>query len=226
MCIVVNKGLISAENAGVLALEGDNINLNRGGVEIKSGPDFEHPNGLDDFGRPLYWGYNLININGSNGPYQQRRFSSNPGGAGFLLVKQDWGIRDVFWGARIASGYNGSTPAGVFGFGDFYSFAAPENLLWQELASPYSLTGKYTPPYGQYVLWDGPIGGVGYESSFRSGFYRLGDEYHETYQGVLLKNTGSEKVIYDSKFVTMHTPALNNPERFYYGAVASFTVPE
>ena len=31
----------------------------RGGVEIKSGPDFEHPNGLDDFGRPLYWGYNL-----------------------------------------------------------------------------------------------------------------------------------------------------------------------
>ena len=223
---IVNKGLISAENAGVLALEGDNINLNRGGVEIKSGPDFEHPNGLDDFGRPLYWGYNLININGSNGPYQQRRFSSNPGGAGFLLVKQDWGIRDVFWGARIASGYNGSTPAGVFGFGDFYSFAAPENLLWQELASPYSLTGKYTPPYGQYVLWDGPIGGVGYESSFRSGFYRLGDEYHETYQGVLLKNTGSEKVIYDSKFVTMHTPALNNPERFYYGAVASFTVPE
>ena len=74
---IVNKGLISAENAGVLALEGDNINLNRGGVEIKSGPDFEHPNGLDDFGRPLYWGYNLIGINGSNGPYQQRRFSSN-----------------------------------------------------------------------------------------------------------------------------------------------------
>jgi len=104
---IINKGLISAENAGVLDLVGDNVNLMRGGVEIKSGPDFEHPNGLDDFGRPLFWGYNTIDINGSKGPYQERRFLSNPGGAGFVLVKQDWGIRDVFWGLRVGSNYNG-----------------------------------------------------------------------------------------------------------------------
>ena len=159
---IINKGLISAENAGVLELTGDNVNLVRGGIEIKSGPDFEHPNGLDDFGRPLYWGYNTIDINGSKGPYQERRFLSNPGGGGFLLVKQDWGIRDVFWGLRVGSAYNGSTPAGVFGFGDYYSFSAPGDLVTQEVASPYSLIGKYTPPYGQYVNWVLPISGAGY----------------------------------------------------------------
>ena len=223
---IINKGLISAENAGVLELTGDNVNLVRGGIEIKSGPDFEHPNGLDDFGRPLYWGYNTIDINGSKGPYQERRFLSNPGGGGFLLVKQDWGIRDVFWGLRVGSAYNGSTPAGVFGFGDYYSFSAPGDLVTQEVASPYSLIGKYTPPYGQYVNWVLPISGVGYKPTFRTSFIRVGEEYHETYQGILLRNIGSEKVIYDGKFVPMHVPLNNNPERYYYGAVASFTVPE
>ena len=223
---IINKGLISAENAGVLHLEGDDVNLVRGGIEIKSGPDFEHPNGLNDFGRPLAWGYNLNYLNGSLGPYQERRFSSNPVGAGTLLVKQDWGVRDVFWGLRVGSAYNGSTPAGVFGFGDYYSFAAPEGLVWQEVSSPYSLTGKYTPPYGQYAIWDGPIMGVGYKPSFRSGFVRIGDEYHETYQGILLKNSGSEKVLFDGKFIPTYAPVNNNPERFFYGAVASFTVPE
>ena len=223
---IINKGLISAENAGVLHLEGDDVNLVRGGIEIKSGPDFEHPNGLDDFGRPLAWGYNLNYLNGSLGPYQERRFSSNPGGAGTLLVKQDWGVRDVFWGLRVGSAYNGSSPAGVFGFGDYYSFSAPSGLVWQEVSSPYSLTGKYTPPYGQYAIWDGPIAGVGYKSSFRTDFIRIGDEYHETYQGILLKNSGSEKVMFDGKFVPTQAPANNNPERFFYGAVASFTVPE
>ena len=223
---IINKGLISAENAGVLDLEGDDVNLSRGGVEIKSGPDFEHPNGLDDFGLPLAWGYNLNYLNGSLGPYQQRRFSSNPAGAGTLLVKQDWGVRDVFWGFRLGSNYNGSTPASVIGFGDYYSFAAPDGLMWQEVSSPYSLTGKYTPPYGQYAIWDAPILGAGYKSSFRTDFTRIGDEYHETYQGILLKNSGSDKVVYDGKFVPTQAPINNNPERFYYGAVASFEVPE
>jgi len=224
---IINKGLISAENAGVLDLEGDDVNLVRGGIEIKSGPNFDHPNGLDDFGQPLAWGYNLNYLNGSLGPYQQRRFSSNPGGAGTLLVKQDWGVRDVFWGLRVGANYNGSTPAGVFGFGDFYSFIAPGELVWEEIASPYSLTGKYTPPYGQYALWDGLIGGSGYQSSFSTSFILVGDnEYHETYQGILLKNTGSDKVMYDGKFVPMYAPAGSSPERFYLGAVAGFTVPE
>ena len=224
---IINKGLISAENAGVLDLVGDNVNLVRGGLEIKSGPGFDHPNGLDEFGQPLYWGYNTIEINGSKGPYQERRFSSNPGGAGFLLVKQDWGVRDVFWGLRIGANYNGSNPAGVFGFGDFYSFSSPEDLFWQEIASPYSLTGKYTPPYGQYVLWDGLIGGTGYESSFTTYFSTIGDnEYHETYQGILLKNTGSDKVIYEAKFVPRYFPIGGNPEQFFHGAVVEFSIPE
>ena len=42
---IINKGLISAENAGVLDVVGDNINLVRGALEIKSGPSFDHPNG-------------------------------------------------------------------------------------------------------------------------------------------------------------------------------------
>ena len=223
---IINKGLISAENAGVLVIDGDDVNLARGGVEIKSGPDFEHPNGLDDFGRPLAWGYNLNYLNGSTGPYQQRRFSSNPAGGGYLLVRQDWGVRDVFWGLRVGSAYNGSIPASVFGFGDYYSFAAPDGLVWQEVSSPYALTGKYSPPYGQYSIWDSIIAGVGYKSSFREDFIKIGDEYHETYQGILLKNSGSDKVMFDGKFVPIQVPARNNPERFFYGAVAGFTVPE
>ena len=224
---IINKGLISAENAGVLDLAGDNVNLVRGGLEIKSGPSFDHPNGLDDFGQPLYWGYNVNYLNGSFGPYQERRFSSNPGGAGFMMVKQDWGVRDVFWGLRVGANYNGSTPASVFGFGDYYSFGAPDGLFWQEMSSPYSLTGKYTPPYGQYALWDGLIGGTGYQSSFTADFVTIGDnEYHETYQGILLKNTGSDKVMYDAKFVPRYYPAGSSPERFYYGAVAEFAIPE
>ena len=224
---IINKGLISAENAGVLDLTGDNVNLVRGGLEIKAGPNFDHPNGLDDFGQPLYWGYNVNYLNGSLGPYQERRFSSNPGGAGFIMVKQDWGLRDVFWGLRVGANYNGTTPPSVFGFGDFYSFSAPRGLFWQEMSSPYSLTGKYTPPYGQYAIWDGFIGGTGYDSSFTTYFTTIGDnEYHETYQGILLKNTGSDKVLFDSKFVPRYFPIGGNPEQFYVGAVAEFTVPE
>ena len=221
---IINKGLISAGNVGVLNIEGHDVDLVRGGIEIKSGPDFDHPNGLDDFGNALSWGYNLNYLNGSQGPYQQRRFSETPGG--FLRVKQDWGIRDVFWGLRIGSNYNGSTPASISGFGEYYSFFAPRELVWQEVASPYSLTGKYTPPYGQYALWDGVIGGSGYKSSFVTDFSRVGDAYHETYQGILIKNTGSEKVMYDGKFMPYYVPAGSSPERFYYGAVAEFSVPE
>ena len=221
---IINKGLISAENAGVLDLEGDDVNLVRGGLEIKSGPDFDHPNGLDDFGRPLSWGYNINYLNGSLGPYQERRFTS-PGG--FLLVQQDWGVRDVFLGLRVGANYNGASPASVFGFGDYYSFSAPLGLVWQEMSSPYSLTGKYTPPYGQYALWDGLIAGTGYKSSFVTDFVTVGDnEYHETYQGILIKNTGSDKVMFDGKFVPMYAPPGSSPDRFYMGAVVEFIVPE
>ena len=55
---------------------------------------------------------------------------------------------------------------------------------------------------------------------------RDSNEYHETYQGILLKNTGSDKVLYEAKFVPRYNPIGGNPEQFYSGAVAEFSVPE
>jgi len=219
---VVNRGLISAENAGIFTIKGDYVDLNRGALEIKAGRNYDHVSGLDDFGDPLFWGMNRNYLNGSLGPYQFRRYV--PVGANYVVVEQDWGLRDIFWGLRIGATTTGTSPVGIGGGGGGFSFIGP-TMSWQEIASPYALSGTYEPPYGGYVIWDGRVSGTDYTGYFDQNFLLVGnDEYHQTYQGVLVQQHGSDDVEFDVKMVDRSWNFTGDwvPEQFYNGAVVEF----
>ena len=219
---VVNRGLVSAENAGIFTVKGDYVDLSRGALEIKAGMNYDHESGLNDFGDPLYWGMNRNYLNGSLGPYQWRRYV--PTGANYVVVEQDWGLRDIFWGLRTSATTTGTSPVSMFGGGGRFSFIGPE-MDWQEIASPYALSGTYEPPYGGYVMWDGFAGGTDYTGYFDNNFAMVGnDEYHEIYQGILVQQHGSEDVEFDVKLVDRSWNFSGDwvPERFYNGAVVEF----
>ena len=219
---VVNRGLVSAENAGIFTVKGDYVDLQRGALEIKAGRNYDHVSGLDDFENPLYWGMNRNYLNGSQGPYQSRRYV--PTGANYAVVEQDWGLRDIFWGLRLGAATAGTSPVSIGGGGGGFSFLSPQTY-WQEIASPYALSGTYDPPYGGYVMWDGFVGGTDYTGYFDNNFMMVGnDEYHEIYQGVLVQQHGSEDVGFDVKMVDTSWNFDGDwvPERFYNGAVVEF----
>jgi hypothetical protein len=219
---IVNRGLISAENAGIFTIKGDYVDLNRGALEIKAGRNYDHESGLDDFGDPLFWGMNRNYLNGSLGPYQFRRYV--PVGANFVVVEQDWGLRDIFWGLRIGATTPGTSPAFIGGGGNNVAFGGPQ-MSWQEIASPYALSGTYEPPYGGYVIWDGAVVGTGYTAYYDRGFTVVGnDEYHQTYQGVLVQQHGSDDVVFDVKMVDRSWSFTGDrvPEQFYNGVVVEF----
>jgi hypothetical protein len=221
---VVNRGLISAENAGIFTIKGDYVDLNRGALEIKAGQNYDHLAGLDDFGDPLFWGMNPDNIiNGSQGPYQGRRNPPVASTGGTVI--QDWGLRDVFWGNRMGATRPGTAPAFLSSAGNTYSFFGPGFLRWTEISSPYALIETYQPPYGEYFTWSGGVVGTGFTGFFDQNFTRVGqDEYHQTYQGVLVRQTGGEDVLFDVKMVpsVWNLSGDSNPERFYNGAVVEF----
>jgi hypothetical protein len=219
---VVNRGLVSAENAGIFTVKGDYVDLQRGALEIKAGRNYDHVSGLNDFGEPLSWGMNRRYLYGSQGPYQFRRYV--PTGANYVVVEQDWGVRDIFWGLRTGASTTGTSPVSFFGGGGAFTFLSPETF-WQEIASPYALSGTYEPPYGGYVMWDGVAGGTDYTGYFDNNFMRVGnDEYHEIYQGVLVQQHGSEDVGFDVKMVDRSWNFEGDwvPEQFYNGAVVEF----
>ena len=223
---VINRGLISAENAGIFTIKGDHVDLSWGALEIKAGRNYDHVSGLDDFGNPLRWGMNRNGLNGSLGPYQQRRYV--PLGANYLVVQQDWGHRDIFWGGRLGATVSGSSPVSFFGAPGNYTFVSPEGLRWTEITSPYTMNAQYAPPYGGYVYWGGSegfYGETGFDAHFDESFMTLGSndspEYHQTYQAVLVKQTGSDNIEIDVKMVPekWNFEGDWNPERFYSGAV-------
>jgi len=219
---VVNRGLISAENAGIFTVKGDYVDLNRGALEIKAGRNYDHVSGLNDLGEPLSWGMNRRYLYGSQGPYQWRRYV--PTGANYVVVEQDWGLRDIFWALRIGATTTGTTPVGIGGGGGGFTFLGPE-MSWQEIASPYALSGTYEPPYGGYVIWDGSVVGTGYTGYFDQAFTTVGtDEYHQTYQGVLVQQHGTDEVGFDVKMVDRSWNFSGDwvPEQFYNGAVVEF----
>ena len=223
---VINRGLISAENAGIFTIKGDHVDLSRGALEIKAGRNYDHVSGLDVFFDPLYWGMNRNGLNGSLGPYQQRRYV--PLGANYLVVRQDWGHRDILWGGRLGGTVGGSTPVSFFGAPGNYTFVGPEGLRWTEITSPYALSTSYSPPYGGYVYWGGTstsYDGTGFSGFFDTSFMRLGSvdspEYHRTYQAILVKQTGSDNIEFDVQMVPTKWNFEGdwNPKRFYNGAV-------
>ena len=223
---VINRGLISAENAGIFTIKGDLVDLSWGALEIKAGRNYDHVSGLDDFGNPLYWGMNRNGLHGSLGPYQQRRYV--PLGANYVVVRQDWGYRDIFWGGRLGGTVGGSSPVSFFGAPGNYTIIGPEGLGWEEITSPYALNTSYAPPYGGYVYWGGSEGNYaefGFSAYSDTDFTVLGStdspEYHRTYQAVLVKQTGSDNIEFDVQMVPAKWNFEGdwNPEQFYSGAV-------
>ena len=75
-----NKGDIIVTNSNSIILRGNEIDLSRGTLNVRSGRDFEA--GLNELGEPSY-------IAGM-GNYQDKRIGNT--------AATDWGINDVYWG--------------------------------------------------------------------------------------------------------------------------------
>ena len=228
---IVNRGLITTDNAGIIKISGKLVDLKRGGIEIKTGRDFDHPDGLDENGTPLSWGINNNSVFGSQGAYQDRRVllgGDNAGG----LVTQDWGIRETHWAIETAA-VPYFSPVSIFGVGaNELTFSTDYSLNFTEITSPYQLftiwegapnwhkANRKEAPYGEYILWNGPLFADKFSGKMDESFVVLGDsDYHHTIQGVLLRQTGSENIQMDVK-LNPRTWNLNgdlNPERFYSG---------
>ena len=228
---IINRGLITTDNAGVLTFKGDHVDLRRGGIEIKSGRDYDHPDGLDDNGEPLSWGINLNSVFGSKNAYQSRRLFTG-GGAGGTVIS-DWGVRDTHWGIATGMGLGASAPVSLSGSSGI-SFETSYRLNFVEMTSPYQLftiwegaknwhlANRKDPPYGEYIYWNGGLGADGFTAHVNTDFTVIGDnEYHQTYQAILVRQTGSDNVKFDVK---MNPRVWNlsgdiNPERFYSGPI-------
>ena len=115
---IINRGLITTDNAGLLTFKGDHVDLRRGAIEIKAGRDYDHPDGLDDNGVPLSWGINLNSVFGSKHEYQSRRIFAGGGAGG--MVTSDWGVRDTHWGVATGMGLGASAPVWLAGSSDIF----------------------------------------------------------------------------------------------------------
>ena len=126
-----NKGQIIVTNSNSIILNGLNVDLSRGTLNIKSGRDFEA--GLNEVGEPSHYG--LL------GNYQDKR--------NFGQVETDWGLYDVYWGAGQVSVSPGS---GVYASGSDVgvSVVSPSYSV-TELVSPKNLI------YDNYNLFDKPM---------------------------------------------------------------------
>ena len=126
-----NKGQIIVTNSNSIILNGLNVDLSRGTLNIKSGRDFEA--GLNEVGEPSHYG--LL------GYYQDKR--------NFGQVETDWGLYDVYWGAGQVSVSPGS---GVYASGSDVgvSVVSPSYSV-TELVSPKNLI------YDNYNLFDKPM---------------------------------------------------------------------
>ena len=162
---IKNQGTIVATNSNSIILRGENIDLSRGVLNIKTGSDFEA--GLNAVGEPRYIG----NV----GNYLEKR----QGGS----VSTHWGLQDVYWGNGTASVAGGSgtyavgTDTGVELVSPSFSaveLVTPKNLIYNNYhlyEEPMRI--KYPMDYfGSYYQW-----GIGGASGFSRRIDRQGDVF-------------------------------------------------
>jgi hypothetical protein len=143
---IKNQGTIVATNSNSILLKGDNVDLSRGILNIKSGRDYEA--GRNSVGEPRYIGA----LTG----YMGKRI-----GGGVIM---DWGLQDVYWGVGSFAMSGGS---GVYAQGtdlgvaiqtpriDATELVTPKNLIYNNYdlyEEPMQL--RYPVGfYGQYIDW-------------------------------------------------------------------------
>ena len=128
---IKNQGTIVATNSNSILLKGDNIDLSRGVLNIRTGGDYEA--GLNRVGEPRYIGAVGRYLNKRNGAF----------------VSTQWGLQDIYWGAGTWTIGGGS---GVYAQGtDLGVEVVSPTILADELVTPRNLI------YNNYDLYEEPM---------------------------------------------------------------------
>ena len=212
---IKNQGTIVATNSNSILLKGDNVDLSRGIVNIKSGRDYEA--GLNPVGEPRYIGA----LTG----YMEKRI-----GGGVIM---DWGLQDVYWGVGSLAMSGGS---GVYAQGsDLGVGIQTPRINATELVTPKNLIFNnyhlYEEPmqirypvdfYGQYIDWT-IVGAAGFSRRidrqgavfkpyihFRRLFFGDGENPQEHWygQGIFILNRNTSVTV---------TPRVSPSDGIYGG---------
>ena len=199
---IKNQGTIVATNSNSIIIRGDNVDLSRGIVNIKSGRDYEA--GLNSVGESRYIGA----LTG----YMGKRIGGG--------VNMDWGLQDVYWGVGSWAMSGGS---GVYAQGSDLGVAIQTpTIVATELVTPKNLIFNnyylYEEPmqlrypvdhYGEYIDWT-IVGVAGFSRridrqgtvfkphvNFRRLFFGDGDnpEEHWYGQGIFVLNRNSSVTV-------------------------------
>jgi hypothetical protein len=128
---IKNQGTIVATNSNSILLKGDNIDLSRGVLNIRTGSDYQA--GLNSVGEPRYIG----NV----GNYLNKRVGGS--------VSMQWGLQDIYWGVGAATVVGGS---GTYGIGtDLGAEVQSPTISATELVTPRNLI------YNNYDLYEEPM---------------------------------------------------------------------
>ena len=144
---IKNQGTIVATNSNSIILKGENIDLSRGVLNIRTGNDFEA--GLNSVGEPRFMG----NV----GSYLEKR----QGGS----VSTQWGLQDVYWGNGTVSVAGGS---GAYASGtDLGVEVVSPGFIARELVTPKNLI------YNNYHLYEEPMR-IKYPLDYFGAYYDWG----------------------------------------------------
>ena len=135
---IKNQGTIVATNSNSIILKGENVDLSRGVLNIKTGSDYEA--GLNNVGEPRFMG----NV----GNYLDKR-GGVLGNIPPQHVSTQWGLQDIYWGFGVASVAGGS---GVYAQGsDLGVQLISPTITARELVTPRNLI------YNNYDLYEEPM---------------------------------------------------------------------
>ena len=142
---IKNQGTIVATNSNSIILKGENVDLSRGVLNIRTGSDYEA--GLNNVGEPRFMG----NV----GNYLDKRI---PGSS----VSTQWGLQDIYWGLGVRSVVGGS---GVYAQGtDLGVQVVSPTIIATELVTPRNLI------YNNYDLYEEPMN-LKYPLDYSGAYY-------------------------------------------------------
>lgn len=210
--VIKNQGNIITTNSNSILLRGQDVDLSRGVVNVKSGSDYEA--GLDVNGE--------AKNHGILGGYLDKRF-----GTQFL---PDWGIYDVYWDVGSIGGnpqaYGSDLGASILTPSFFpQELVSPKNLIYNNYdlyEEPMRPLRQPLDAYGRYINWS-IVGATGFTRridrqgdvfkpyvNFERWYFGGGDspEEHWYSQGVFLLSRNESVGV---------TPRIYSSDGFYGG---------
>lgn len=206
---IINNGKISASTASIININGEDVDLNLGAIEIKS------PTTYDYFGknRSLFWGW--------WGGYQGRKgYYLGGGGDGEFgggVHLGHYGMTEGYWGIVVEGTLGNRLPGYAYPLSG-KAEAFMRHFPITEIETKYPIIGTYSKPYGGFRFWDYLLGGDQFEPYVWEARYLIGDNGLHIIQVVCVRSDNDE-VEFDVRMDPLGVSTIpnDNDEFFYFG---------